>query len=162
MTEAEKIKTKKSKIPYFFYLFFAVIFAVNIFYIYISQKTWRGIVTQDSYHKGLHYDEVIASAQKQKELGWNLKISYKNLKNKSGELEIFLFDKNNKKISDATVTAYFKRPTQDGKDFSQELQTVGEKYFAKIDFPLIGQWQFIINADKGEDHFQESKRYVVQ
>lgn len=139
-----------------------MIFVVNIFYIYISQKTWRGLITEDSYHKGLHYNDVIAEAKKQKELGWNLKISYKNLKNKSGELEIFLVDKNNRQISDASVTAYFKRPTQDGQDFSQELKFFKTSYKAKIDFPLAGQWDFIIKASNGSDLFQESKRYVVQ
>lgn len=157
-----KSAEKKSKIPYFFFIFFAVIFTVNIFYIYISQKTWRGLVTEDSYHKGLRYNDVIADAKKQKELGWQLKISYKNSGNKTGELKIFLFDKKNQKISDAIVTANFKRPTQNGQDFSQELKFSDGAYEAKINFPLVGQWDFIISATKGEETFQESKRYVIQ
>ncbi|NBV05910.1 MAG: hypothetical protein EBS06_01565 [Proteobacteria bacterium] len=162
MTDKESSATKKSKIPYFFFVFFAVILLVNIIYIYLSQKTWRGLVTDDAYHKGLHYNDVIAGANEQKELGWKMKISYKNSKNKSGELEIFLQDKNNKKISDAVVTTFFKRPTQDGKDFSQEIRFINGRYFAKINFPLAGQWDFIINANKGEEAFQESKRYIIQ
>ena len=139
MTVEEKTPLKKSKIPYFFFIFFAVIFAVNIFYIYLSNKTWRGTVTDDSYHKGLHYDEVIERAKKQKELGWDLRITYKNLKNKNGELEIFLFDKNHQVISDAVVTVNFKRPTQDGQDFSQELKFVGNRYFSKIEFRSLAK-----------------------
>ncbi len=153
---------KKSKIPYFFFVFFAVIFAVDAYYVYISKKTWRGVITEDSYRKGLDYNEVVADAKKQEELGWNLKISYKNLKNKNGELEILLVDKNNNRISDVLVTANFKRPTQEGQDFSQELKFIDGKYFAKIEFPLAGQWDFQIVATKGEDSFRQSKRYVVQ
>ncbi len=155
-------KVKKSKIPYFFFIFFAVIFAVDAFYIYLSNKTWRGLVTEDSYHKGLHYNDVIIDEKKQRELGWNLRISYKNLKNKSGELEIFLLDKNHNKISDAEISVNFRRPTQDGVDFSKTLKFIDGSYRAKIEFPLAGQWDFIINANKDADVFSQSKRYVVQ
>ena len=153
---------KKSKIPYVFFIFFAVIFVVDVFYIYLSKKTWRGLVTEDSYYKGLHYNDLIAKAKKQKELGWQMKISYRNLQNKSGEITILLFDKNNKKISNASVSVNFKRPTQDGQDFYHELKYVNDAYKAKIDFPLAGQWDFMISANKGSDSFVESKRYVVQ
>lgn len=155
-------EVKKSKIPYFFFAFFAVIFAVDAFYIYLSKKSWRGLVTEDGYQKGLRYNDVIADAARQKKLGWELKISYKNLQNKSGELEIFLFDKNHKKISNAVVNVDFKRPTQEGKDFSRELEFLNSSYKAKIDFPLEGQWEFLINASKGSDVFLQTKRYIVQ
>lgn len=155
-------EVKKSKIPYFFFVFFAVIFAVDFFYIYLAKKNWRGLATEDAYQKGLHYNNVIANANKQKELGWEMKISYKNLQNKSGELEIFLFDKNNQKISDVSVVVNFKRPIQEGKDFSRELKFFGTSYKTKIDFPFAGQWDFIISASKGSDNYQETKRYVVQ
>ncbi len=153
---------KKSKIPYLFFVFFAVIFAVDAYQIYLSKKTWRGIVTEDSYHKGLHYNDVIDEAKKQQELGWKMQISYKNLGNKSGNLEIFLFDKNGVKISDAVVVVELRRPTQDGIDFKQEIKFGGDSYKAKIDFPLAGQWDFRINASKLSDTFRESKRYVVR
>lgn len=153
---------KKSKIPYFFFIFFAVIFAVDAFYIYLSKKTWRGLVTEDSYHKGLHYNDIITTAKKQQELGWRLKISYQNSTNKTGDLEVLLSDKNQQKIFGAVVTANFRRPTQEGVDFSQELKLVDGVYRAKIDFPLAGQWEFVINASKDVDSFSQSKRFVVQ
>ncbi len=158
----EKLPAKKSKIPYFFFVFFAVIFAVNIFYIYISKKTWSGVVTEDSYHKGLHYNQILSDEKKQKELGWQMKISYKNLGNGTGDLRVFVQNKNHQKISDVEVTAYFRRPTQEGFDFSQKLEFKNGEYVAKINFPLRGQWEFKVNATKAEDSFQETKRYVVQ
>ncbi len=153
---------KKSKIPYFFFVFFAVIFVVNIIYIYVSQKTWRGIVAQDAYHKGLHYNDVIAEAKKQNELGWNTQISYKNLGDKKGELVVVLTDKNGVVISDAQMKVVLKRPTQEGVDFDQDLQFVKNVYKTTIQFPLQGQWDFLLMATKESETFKESKRYVVQ
>ncbi len=153
---------KKSKIPYFFFVFFAVIFVVNIIYIYVSQKTWRGIVTQDAYHKGLHYNDVIAEAKKQKELGWEMQISYKNFGAKKGEVKVILTDKNGAKISDAEVTITLKRPIQEGVDFTKKLFLLEKAYQAEIEFPFAGQWDFLVIANTKSASFKESKRYVVQ
>ncbi len=153
---------KKSKIPYFFFTFFAVIFAVNFFYIYISQKSWRGVVTEDSYRKGLQYNLALESAEKQKNLGWKMEIKYSNSGKKSGAISIKLKDKNRSQISDAILYINFKRPTQEGFDFTQKLQNFDGIYKSDLSFPLKGQWDFEVVATKGEDVFQEVKRYVVQ
>jgi len=153
---------KKSKIPYIFFVFFAVIFAVNFFYIYISQKTWRGLATDDAYQKGLHYNQILEAEKKQKELGWKMAISYRNLGENKGVLEIDLKDKNSQKISDAEIEVNFKRPTQEGKDFSQKLKFRDGVFKADISFPLKGQWDFEIRAVRGEDVFQETDRNIIQ
>ena len=153
---------KKSKIPYIFFIFFAVIFAVNFSYIYVSQKTWRGLATEDAYHKGLNYNQVLEEEKKQKELGWKMIIDYRNLGENQGVLIIDLKDKNSHKISDAEVEVNFKRPTQEGKDFAQKLKFVNGVYKANIAFPLKGQWDFEIKAVRAEDVFQETDRYVIQ
>lgn len=153
---------KKSKIPYIFFVFFAVIFAVNFFYIYISQKTWRGLATDDAYQKGLHYNQILEAEKKQKELGWKMTISYRNLGENKGVLEIDLKDKNSQKISDAEIEVNFKRPTQEGKDFSQKLKFRDGVFKADISFPLKGQWDFEIRAVRGEDVFQETDRNIIQ
>ena len=129
------------------FTFFAIVFAINFTYIYISQKTWRGIYTPDSYRKGLEYNKTL---------------EYVNSKNNAGELTACLFDKNHHAIKDAKLVAKIIRPTQEGYDFTQDLMPQNDCYFAKINFPLKGQWVFEIQAFKGDDIFQEVKRYVVQ
>jgi nitrogen fixation protein FixH len=157
MTELQK----KSKIPYFFLALFLVVLLVNIFYIYISQSTWRGVSTQDSYQKGLQYNQVLQAAKKQKNLGWKMKIQLKNL-DKEILVLLDLKDKNSRQISNAKVLIEFKRPTQEGVDFTQELKFINGFYQAQIAFPLRGQWDFAVLATKDDDIFQEVKRYVIQ
>ena len=161
-SDLENKPQKKSKIPYFFFAFFFVSISVNIFYIYLSKKTWSGVVTEDSYQKGMQYNKFFADAKKQKELGWQIKLSYQNLGAAQGDLEIFLRDKNGKEIRDAEIAIYFKRPTNAGADFVEKIKFTDAGYKAKITFPLRGQWDFIINATKDKNVLQESKRYVVQ
>ena len=153
---------KKSKIPYIFFAFFAVIFAVDFLYIYLAGKTWRGIVTEDSYHKGLDYNQVFLKEKKQKELGWNLKISYKKLDKNLLLFTVDLSDKKQRTINDAKVSLSFKRPVQDGQDFLQDMQFVDGIYQAKVMLPIKGQWDVAIKAAKGEDVFLDTKRYIVR
>ena len=60
------------------FTFFAVIFAINFAYIYISQKTWRGVATQNSYQKGLEYNKTLEYVKSQKQLEWSSQIKYIN------------------------------------------------------------------------------------
>jgi nitrogen fixation protein FixH len=105
---------------------------------------------------------ALKSAEKQKNLGWKMEIKYSNFGNKFGAISIKLKDKNRSQISDAILYVNFKRPTQEGFDFTQKLQNFDGIYKSDLSFPLKGQWDFEVVATKGEDVFQEVKRYVVQ
>ena len=159
---SQETQKNKSKIPYFFFAFFAVVFAVNISYIYLANKNWRGVVTDNSYQKGIKYNETISLVKKQKALGWKTDIKYDSLGNKNGKLLVEIFDKNLKPITNANIRSYFKRPTQEGFDFDVPLIFTNGKYEAKLIFPLKGQWDFNLEISRNDDVFWEVKRYIIQ
>lgn len=144
------------------FAFFAVVFAVDFSYIYIAQKTFRGVSTQNSYQKGLEYNKTLEYVKSQKDLGWMIEAKYKNKGKNAGELTACLFDKNHIVIKDAKLLVKIIRPTQEGFDFKQDLLPQNNCYFAKINFPLKGQWALEIQAFKDDNIFQEVKRYIVQ
>ena len=158
MTEEKK----RSKIPYIFFAFFGVVIAVNIFYIYVAKKSWRGLATENSYQKGLNYNGILKVFEKQKDLGWDVKAKYIRSDKKSGSIHVDIFNKEKKLITDATVTVIFRRPVQDGFDFIQELKFSDGTYQAKITFPMSGQWDVDISIVKDTDNFHEVKRYVIE
>jgi len=154
---------KKSKIPYFFVVFFAIFVSVDLLYIYLSKTTWRGVVSEDSYSKGLDYNQIIALTKKQKNLGWGVVISYQNTLAKQGRLKVEVVDKAGKYLSDAEVTVKLRRPLQEGLDFEKKLNFVSSgNYQADLIFPVKGQWQFEIIVKSNEDLLQQVKKYVVQ
>jgi nitrogen fixation protein FixH len=51
--------------------FFAPIFAVNGYFLYSALSTHTGIVANEPYRKGLHYNDRIAADATQAELGWH-------------------------------------------------------------------------------------------
>lgn len=157
-------KIKKSKLYYLFFIFFAVIFTVDFNYIYLAEKNWRGVATEDGYQKGLKYNQVIEYVKKQKELGWDSKINFTSQASKSGILEVSLTDKNKQILSDASINVKLTRPVQEGFDFQIPLKYNKKTslYDAPITFPLKGQWNVEIQVIKGDKIYQNTKRFVIQ
>ena len=158
----QETKEKPSKIPYFFFAFFGVIFVVNVFYIYVAGQSWSGVVTEKSYQKGVEYNKTIAMVKKQQEMAWKVKMRFKNLGNNSGVLEVGIKDKKLKIIKDANIRAYLIRPTQDGFDFDVPMIFSDGKYQARISAPLKGQWNFNLEITRGDEVFYKAKRYIIQ
>ena len=144
------------------FIFFAIIFCVNCFYIYISQKTWRGVYSENSYQKGLKYNETLEYVKLQKQLGWKFIAQYKNIQKNFGEINVCLIDRGGKYLTNAKIILKLTRPIQEGEDFQQHLIAKNKCYFAKISFPEKGQWIFEIQAFLDDKVFQEVYRYVVQ
>ena len=142
--------------------FFAIIFAINFIYIYLAQKTWRGVYTQNGYQKGLEYNKTLDEVKTQKKLGWSFNINYSNTQNNTGKLVVCLMDRNKNQIKDAKLLVKIMRPTQEGYDFTQNLMPQNGCYFSIINFPLKGQWVLEIQAFKDNNILQEVKKYVVQ
>ncbi|MFT5702974.1 MAG: nitrogen fixation protein FixH [Rickettsiales bacterium] len=157
-------KKTNRKVLLIFICFFSTFIIVDIAYITIATKTWRGLATENGYQKGLKYNEAIEEVKKQKELGWNLKIKYQKKASKSGDLQVQLLDKDNQVISNANLTASIKRPVQVGKDFNAILKfdTKTKTYNSPINFSLIGQWDVEIIAIRNGEVYQDVKRLVVQ
>ena len=158
------IKNKKSKIPYFFFVFFAVFIAVDIAFIYISKVTWRGTVMDDSYEKGRKYNRTLMSTKKQNELNWSGNISQKFIENKKALLIFDLKNQSNKIIKNAKVKIKLVRPVQAGFDFETELtfDKNNNNYQKEINFPLKGLWKIELRVFVDKDVFQYSQRIVIE
>lgn len=157
-----ELPAKKSKIPYIFVGFFAVVFLVNFFYIYIANKTWRGVATTDAYQKGLNYNDTLKQAEVQKNLGWNVGMKFRHKYDNKITLFIDLTDNKFRTIPDAQIYVDFKRPTQEGMDFSQEIKFENGVYKADIELPKQGQWDVSILAVKGTARFAHTERQIIQ
>ena len=153
---------QKSKIPYFIVLFFAVFITVDIYYIYLAKKTWTGIVTENSYQKGLDYNETLDSIKKQKELGWQLSSKIKNLGGYNRLISFELKDKSENKIRDARIEVFFKRPIREGSDFKLQASYVGGKYEVRASFPFPGRWQAQILVNRGDETYRKAEEIFIK
>lgn len=162
-TEAEKKVPFKDKIiPWYFVMFFAVIFSVNAVMFYLAKTSHRGVVDHQAYQRGLAYNKIIERGETQRALGWQPKVTFDDV---THQVSVNLMDKDGADITGAEIYAYAFRPTQDGHDFKALLpaDTVkANQYQAKLDFPLKGLWELRFDIEKGDDVFYISKKITVK
>jgi nitrogen fixation protein FixH len=128
--------TKKDKYILFAFLsFFGVVFTVDAFFIYTAITTQTGVITEQAYEKGLHYNQILLEAENQPRLNDVVSFDGKTLR---WNIE----DKSNQKITNAKVTGKIIRPIQDGHDFNIDLVNKGNGvYEAVLDLPFKGLWE---------------------
>lgn len=149
-------------IPWMFVGGFAIIVAVNGALIYFAQTSFSGLDTEHPYERGLTYNQTLEAAAAQDKLGWHGAISLGKAMNGQHELAVLFADKDTKPIEGLEVTAYLRRPSNEGMDQTIQLHHQGSgRYAAEIALPAPGQWDVRIVARQGETSWQESERLFV-
>ncbi len=133
-----------------FILFFAVIIGVNVFFVYKALHTNTGVVTDESYEKGLKYDSFLDTVKNQPKL-------QETFDYKDGQISWGLYDSNHKPIKNANVTAKFIRPVAEGHDISVSLKYISEgQYEGLVNLPLKGSWTVKLDAKWDKQRYQAS------
>lgn len=141
-------------IPWYIVLFFAVQFPVFGWFYHIASSTYTGLVTDQAYEKGLRYNQVIAEASAQQQLGWRITIS-----KEGGILRCALRDRDQKPLAGADVSLWLIRPVHGGIDQEHKMkENAPGVYEWPLDLPEKGLWEARIEAHKGGQRFQASQR----
>lgn len=136
--------------------FFGLIIVVNAIFIYTALHSNTGVVTEESYEKGLAYDDVLKRAETQPKL-------VETMSYKAGTLEWNIRDSHGNPIKNAAVQAKFIRPVQDGFDFEVSLKHIsGGRYAAAVKFPLEGMWTAKLDAKWDKQQYQTSHPVMVK
>lgn len=141
------------RVGWYFVAFFGFVAVVNAAMVTLAIRTHSGTVTDHPYEKGLAYNQVVAAEEAQEKLGWNGELSYVN-----GNLHFTLKDQNGIRLTPDKAAAHITRPTQQGMDFTVELKGAE----TSVDFPVKGLWEVRVDAEHAGEHYQQSKRIVVE
>ena len=155
----EKYFRKKDKwIPWYFVTFFVVLAILYGIFVSIAMLTHRGLITENSYQKGLNYNDTIVASENQKKLGWEGKIKFHQ-----PSIYFSLFDVNNLPMKGAQVTLHVSRVIEKGYDFQTSLKYLKDGIYAQdIIFPLKGQWEVLVLVEWKQQYFQQRKRIIVK
>lgn len=157
-----------SKIPYIIVVFFLVIITVNVVYILIAIKSWRGVSVDNSYQKGIEYNETLKLKEKQKELGWSVEYKYKEINEEDGIYNayfvFFLLDSNKFPINDANFGIQFSRSDKPEYNFFENAvaDRNNSRYTLKTSIPLKGKWEVEFFVKKDENEFREKRKFVIE
>lgn len=140
--------------------FFAIVFAANGLMIYQAVSTFGGLDTDDAYRKGLAYNERIAAAAAQTELGWRDRLDYVS---DARHLRVSFTDATGAAVGGLTVTVEMQRPATNRYDQKLFLtQTGPDTYEADVSELESGWWTVNVHAHRGgqDTALYESRRRV--
>lgn len=125
----------------YFVLFFATVSCVDAFMINMALRTKSGVVADNSFMKGLNYNETLDKAASQQKMNVNSTADYKD-----GQITWRLL-RNGMPVTNATIKATAFRDVKEGYDFSVTYkETEPGVYIAKPSFPLQGAWTIKMEA----------------
>jgi nitrogen fixation protein FixH len=150
-------------IPWAFVAFFGVVLAANGAMIWIAFATWTGLETEGAYQKGLAYNQTLAEAKAQEELGWQVDLSVAARGGRFVDLELKLADRNGNLMQDAWVTAAFVRPTHAGHDLEVAMPHIhAGLYGAQAALPFPGIWELHLTVESGDDTYRMRRRIYLK
>jgi nitrogen fixation protein FixH len=145
-------------IPWYFVAAFMVVIAANAVMIWFASSTHLGVVRDDAYQRGLHYNAVLHQQKAGEALGWNIT----DAMTKDG-LRIHLVDAQNHPIHDAHVTALWVRPLGDASSRTESLNHQGQgMYTMQTDSLKRGQWELHLHVRRRTQEMQRSMRVMVK
>jgi nitrogen fixation protein FixH len=154
--------------PYIFLGAFGVVLAVNLVFMSSAIGTFSGLSTEDAYNKGVKYNEQIAEAKEQQQLGWVVKAEVTPIPPSedahSAVITVTILDGSGHPLNGLSVAAGFVRPTTSGHDGQAVFAERGEgRYVVRQSLAFPGQWDMNVSVRRGagEPTYQFSQRIYV-
>jgi nitrogen fixation protein FixH len=137
--------------------FFAAVFIMNGALIYAAITTHAGLVANEPYRKGLHYNERIAADERQARLGWTDTLEA----TRNGGLTLVLKDSGGQPVTSLQVEIVLGRPTTNRQDRRIALSEIAPGRYTAQTGPLApGSWLIALEAraDAGEPVYRKRRR----
>ena len=141
----------------------AIVLAVNATMVWLAIDSNPGLVVQDYYERGQHYEKTLVSKMA-KDPGWLMTISppAELILGQTQPMRFSLVDKAGVPVRPDAVTFHAYRPSDASRDFSLPMEQEGPgRYRADVAFPLKGIWDLLVSVRQGEDEFNVGRRISV-
>lgn len=126
-----------------FLAFFATVFAANGAMIYSALSTHTGLVANEPYRKGLHYNERIAADARQSRLGWvqTLEVT------PGGRVSLALAEADGRPVRGLRIEGVMGRPSTNRHDIQLALAEQAPGRYEAQTAPLAeGNWLVTLEA----------------
>jgi nitrogen fixation protein FixH len=131
-----------------FLTFFATVFAANGAMIYSALTTHTGLVANEPYRKGLHYNERIAADARQSRLGWVEALDARL----DGRVGLSLAEADGRPVRGLRIEGVLGRPSTNRHDRRLALaETAPGRYEAQAAALAEGNWVITLEASAGMD-----------
>jgi nitrogen fixation protein FixH len=125
--------------------FFGVMLVANMSLVYLALSTFSGGDTSNAYQKGLHYNETVEAAKRQKERGWQSALAYEA---RTGRLTLEVLDQAAAPVTGLEVGATLGRPATNREDRDVVLKEAESGVYAATLNLAPGQWVISISSQR--------------
>lgn len=140
------------------------VLGVNFTMVYLAVATNPGLVVEDFYERGQHYERTMFS-EKESDPGWVLRadIPQDISAGVPTPIRFFLVDKAGQPVTPDSVELFVYRPSDATRDFKIAMTEEGPgRYVADPSFPLIGVWDSLVAVRNGDEEYHFGQRIEVK
>jgi nitrogen fixation protein FixH len=143
--------------------FFAVIFAMNTYFIMVSSRTFRGEDEQKPYLQGVEFNQTLARRGEQQVLGWKATITAVRLADGHVRIEVTTRDRNGKAVVQSGMSGELRHPADENRDRVLHLTTAAPgTYRAELTGVSPGVWDVQVHSTVGQAPFEAVRRVWVR
>lgn len=135
--------------------FFAIVFAVDGFFMYRAIKTFPGQTVDNPYEAGIEYNRTLAQKAAEAELGWRAEVVQD-----TGAVRLIVQDRAGQPVQGLAVTGKLERPaTEQGRQMIQLKEVSPGLYQSEAH--VTGAWDFSATARDKAGHVFEAHRRLI-
>jgi nitrogen fixation protein FixH len=147
-------------IPWVYVAGMLIVFAVNGVLILFALRSFPGLSVDAPFQRGVQYNRVLAEAEKQAALGWQIKAAFAGDRN---GLVIEAFDRDGHALADLDIAVRISRPVEAMAEIPVALRYAGAgRYVGVVELPKSGQWDVHIDATARTGARVQITRRLVQ
>ena len=138
--------------------FFGIIIAINVTMAVMAQKSWTGVVAENTHVSSRQFNAQVAEARTQRALGWSSELVISD-----GVITYRLNDAENNPVRARSAVAYFRRPVHESADQQVTMAAQADGALtARADLG-DGLWNVVIETEAGlERPYRETRRVTLQ
>ena len=138
--------------------FFAVVMAVNVGFIVVSVKTFRGEDEQKPYLQGVEFNRTLAARAEQARRGWHARNGVRRRVDGHVRLDVALDNPH----AGLLLSAEFRHPMDENRDRQVRLSPSGRGHFwADAGNIGSGQWDVVVTSETSATPFTAERRLWV-
>lgn len=131
---------------------------VNAYMIYDAYSTFPGVAGQDGFDLSNEYQQVLATAQQQAALGWQIEAGVTNERFP----ELRLTDRAGAPLTTTAITAQAERPVGPVDSTTLIFQPVGGGRYRADTSLFSGQWDIMLAVHADGRVYSTTRRVVVK
>ncbi|MFU8837138.1 MAG: FixH family protein [Thiohalomonadaceae bacterium] len=146
--------------------FISLVVLVNAFFITMAITTSPGLVDENYYQSGRHFEQNIQQRREMiNRLDWRMRIQVAEeiMMGRPTMVYLHVTDKAGLPLQDTRARLHAYRPSDAAADFELEMRPFAPGIFSvETSFPLRGIWDLKVMAIQGEDNIETRHRISVK